>query len=175
MTRNRLFSIGILLALLSVMLGLQASLVTANGGNGDHRDHRKILEFDTMVGVSAPFAGATNAIRGVNGAGAPWVIRSGEGELSTSGRLEIKVRGLVLASTGNNPSASFRAIVSCLGSDATVQNVVTDPFPATMGLASAGGGNAKIKVNVTLPQPCVAPIVFVTNAAGTSWFAVTGG
>jgi hypothetical protein len=27
---------------------------------------------------------------------------------------------------------------------------------------------------VSLPSPCVAPIVFVTNAGGTSWFAVTG-
>jgi hypothetical protein len=158
-----------LLALALLLMGLQASLVTAKGPP-------KILAFDTMVGVSAPFAGVANAIRGVNGAGAPWVLGSAEGELTTSGRLEIKVQGLVLASSGNNPQASFQAIVSCLRSDNTVQNVSTGPFPATTGLASAGGGNAKVEIELTLlPRPCIAPIVFVTNGAGTSWFAVTGG
>ncbi|HTE65480.1 MAG TPA: hypothetical protein VK736_04385 [Candidatus Binatia bacterium] len=169
MIRNRLAPLAILLALAMLLMGLQASLVTAKGPP-------KILEFDTMVGVSAPFAGAANAIRGVNGAGAPWVVGSAEGELTTSGRLEIKVQGLVLASSGNNPQASFQAIVSCLRSDNTVQNISTGPFPATTGLASAGGGSAKVEIDLTtLPRPCIAPIVFVTNGAGTSWFAVTGG
>jgi hypothetical protein len=129
-----------------------------------------------MVGVSAPFAGAANAIRGVNGAGASWVLGSAEGELTSGGRLEIKVQGLVLTNTRNNPQASFQAIVSCLRSDNTVQNVSTGPFPATTGLASAGGGNAMVEIDLTLlPRPCIAPIVFVTNGGGTSWFAVTGG
>jgi hypothetical protein len=58
-------------------------------------------------------------------------------------------------------------------SDGSFQNILTDPFPATTGPASAGGGNAKIEADVSLPQPCIAPIVFVTSAGG-SWFAATG-
>jgi len=136
----------------------------------------KILEFNTMVGIPQAFTGTQNPIRGINGGGLPWTIASAQGELSTSGKLEIQVQGLVLAAgpnAGKNPIASFRAIVSCLKSDATPENVTTDPFPATTGAASAGGGNAKIEANLTLPQPCIAPIIFVTSPTG-SWFAATG-
>jgi len=85
-------------------------------------------------------------------------------------------RGVLAAGTnaGNNPAASFRAIVSCLTGAGGTENVMTDPFPATTGPASAGGGNSQIEADVTLPQPCIAPIVFVASATG-SWFAATGG
>jgi hypothetical protein len=176
MTR-RIFSIAILMVLLTALLGLQASLAAARDDGREDREEATILEFESMVGVPQAFTGAQNPIRGINGGGIPWAIRSGKGELTADGRLEIKVRGLVLAAganAGSNPAATFRAIVSCLGSDASVQNVMTDPFPATTGPASAGGGNARVKADLTLPQPCIAPIVFVTSAGG-SWFASTGG
>ena len=74
---------------------------------------------------------------------------------------------------GVNPSAKFLAVVSCLAADGTSQNVFSDPFPATTGL---GGGDAKVEGQLTLPQPCIAPIVLVTSPAGTgAWFAATGG
>lgn len=166
MIRNRLSTLAILLALAILMIGLQASLVTAKGPP-------KVLAFDTMVGVPSSFTGSQNPIRGINGGGVPWVIGSGSGELTTSGHLEIRVQGLVVASTGSNPAATFGATVSCLRSDAGVQNAMTAPFPATTGLASAGGGNASIEADLSLPQPCIAPIVFVTSAGG-SWFASPG-
>ncbi|MEX0710086.1 MAG: hypothetical protein WD116_02660 [Chloroflexota bacterium] len=170
MARKRLFSIAMLVALLTGMLGLQASVVTGKN-DGDPL----VLEFGTMVGVTTPFRGAANAIRGVPGAGADWVLGSAKGELTTSGHLEIKVGGLVLLN-GNNPQANFQAIVSCLTSANLPINVATGPFPATIGLATNGGGNATIEIDLaTLPHPCIAPIVFVTNGAGTAWFAVTGG
>jgi hypothetical protein len=147
----------------------------------------KILEFDTMIGVPRPYTGAANAVRDVPGGGLPWVVASAEGELKASGKLEISVQGLVIdpndpaaiaaGRAGTNPSATFRAIVSCLSKDAagnpTTVNVSTDPFPATTGAASAGGGNAEVEVMLDLPQPCIAPIIFVTSATG-SWFAATG-
>jgi hypothetical protein len=136
----------------------------------------KILEFDTMVGVQSALTGAQNPIRGINGGGLPWRLDSAKGELKVDGKLEIKVEGLVLAAGANegiNPIASFRAIVSCITSDGSVQNVITDAFPATTGPADQGGGNSKIETVVDLPQPCVAPIIFVTSPAG-AWFAATG-
>lgn len=136
----------------------------------------KILEFDTMVGLPQAFTGTQNPIRGINGGGLPWAIGSASGELKASGKLEIKVRGLVFSAgpnTGANTVPSFRAIVSCLKGDGSVQNVMTDAFPATLGAASAGGGNADIEASLTLPQPCIAPIVFVTSPGG-AWFAATG-
>ena len=138
----------------------------------------KILEFDTMVGVPSGLTGTQSRVplRGINGGGLPWMIGSASGELTPSGHLEIKVHGLVLAAganTGSNPISSFRAIVSCVKSDGSFQNILTDAFPATTGPASLGGGNAKIETMVSMPQPCIAPIIFVTNPGG-SWFAATG-
>jgi len=135
-----------------------------------------ILEFGTMVGVPQALTGTQNPIRGINGGGLPWMLSSAKGELKGSGKLEINIQGLVFAAgpnAGSNTVPNFRAIVSCLKSDGTVDNVVSGLFPATLGAAVNGGGNAKIETTLTLPQPCIAPIVFVTSP-GQAWFAVTG-
>lgn len=136
----------------------------------------KILEFDTMVGIPQAFTGTQMPIRGINGGGIPWMLRAASGELKADGHLRIQVRGLVLAAgpnAGSNPIASFRGLVSCLQSDGSVANLMTDPFPATTGPASDGGGDAKIEAQLTLPQPCIAPLIFVTSPGG-AWFASTG-
>jgi hypothetical protein len=134
-------------------------------------DETKVLQIQTMAGVVAPYTGLTNPIRGVAGAGAPWVVRSVNGKLRTNGDLQLQVRGLVLTSTGLNPAPVFRATVSCQTIDgagaASVINVSTDSFPATTA------GDAFINSNVELPTPCIAPIVFVTLANGR-WIAATG-
>ena len=166
----------LLLAALSAFLFLSAffagSISTATAKES------KILEFDTMVGVPAGLTGTQSqaALRGINGGGIPWTLTSAYGELKASGKLEVEVQGLVLAAganTGSNPSPVFRALVSCLKSDGSFQNILTDAFPATTGPASSGGGNSTIETTVALPQPCIAPIVFVTSNSG-SWFAATG-
>lgn len=147
----------------------------------------KVLDFDVMAGVTAPFTGTANPIRGVPGGGLPWELDRGKGVLRANGDLDIDVRGLVLARRdpvpanlqGTNPVPNFRAIVSCKSFDEVVNelgvkmfvkttvNRQTDLFPATPQ------GNARIRATVDLPSPCFAPIVFVTNPGG-AWFAVTG-
>jgi len=156
--------------------GLAALLVVAPAAlAGD-----KVLEFESMAGVVRPYTGAANAIRGVNGGGLPWVIRVGKGEVKADGRIEVKVRGLVLADDPAvpparrlvNPIPNFRAVVSCLSVDAAglavTVNVTTGDFPATTG------GDSEIEAALELPSPCIAPIVFVTSPGG-AWFAATGG
>ncbi|HLE13614.1 MAG TPA: hypothetical protein VI776_02615 [Anaerolineales bacterium] len=170
MKKQVLFGLAILIVLGGLFLGGRSSSAVAR--------EPKILEFDSMVGVPSTLTGtqASAAFRGVNAGGLPWTVGSAFGELKASGKLEIDVQGLVFAAgpnTGTNTVASFRAIVSCLKSDGTPQNVSTGNFPATTGPASAGGGNAHIETTLSLPQPCFAPIVFVTSPGG-AWFAVTG-
>jgi hypothetical protein len=129
-----------------------------------------ILKADTMVGVTGPYMGSANAIRGVPGGGIPWNIAEGKVILGADGLLEIKVEGLVLATTGANPVPMFRGLVSCQSIDgmtAVVVNRSTDAFPASMT------GDSKIEQTLDLPDPCIAPIVFVTSPGG-SWFAATG-
>lgn len=131
-----------------------------------------VLNFGTMVGNSGPFIGDRNPIRGIPAGGAAWIVL-GEtvGQLMQCGQLNVQVRGLVLVSTRMNPSPNFRAIVSCLsigddGEVATV-NILTDNFPADTD------GNSDIDATVKLPDPCFAPIIFVTSGTG-AWFATTG-
>jgi hypothetical protein len=154
-----------------VAFGVQA---TASGSKGENQD---VLEFDTMAGVTEPFTGSAHPVRGVAGGGLPWELDRARGELRSDGRLEIKVEGLVLArrapvpaaQQGSNPIPQFRAVVSCLTpvSPDTGERITTDP------VAASPTGDARFSTRVDLPEPCVAPIVFVTSPSG-AWFAATG-
>jgi len=160
----------VIAALMMVALVVQVS--SARSGGND------VLKFDTMFGVDGPFVGTTNPVRDVPGGGLPWQIERGRGELSPDGEVRVNVDGLVLLDgapvpenlQGTNPVPAFRAMVSCLtivnGAVAT-SNVSTEPFPASPE------GDAKIKATVALPDPCLAPIVFMTSPTG-QWFAATG-
>ena len=157
----------VLLSLVGVV-GLGVALAAAAGGNS-----AKVLKFQGMAPVVAPFTGTTNPIRGLNGGGVPWSIESGTGFLRADGWLHVEVQGLIIPARGNNPISAFRGVVNCLTPDSPTNgvNLVTDPFPATMT------GDATIDAAVDLPETCVAPIVSVTNGTGSppgAWFATTG-
>lgn len=165
----------LLAALGMALIGLVPVVVS---GSSASADPGTILRFGVMAPVTGPYVGMTNPIRMVPGGGLPWMIGAGEGSLSRDGRLDIHVRGLVLADSpavpaalrGINPVADFEAIVSCqtiTGGMATVTNVSTGQFPASMR------GNSNIRARVMLPHPCIAPIVFVASPGG-AWFAATG-
>lgn len=166
-------------AVVRCLVVLGALLAARIGVSARAADTSSILEFKTMFPVTAPYTGTTNPIRGIPGAGLPWTIGSAQGELKADGRLEIEVNGLVLAQDPavpvalqlTNPLPSFRAAVSCLSIDSnkmpSTVNVSTDAFPATPS------GDSSIETTVSLPSPCIAPIVFVTTPRGM-WLAATG-
>ena len=170
MKRARTYLYG--LGAAAAMLGLALSPAVQASANSNQDT---VLEFESMVGVSGQFVGATGTpIRGLHGGGLPWVITSGEGEVDSAGNVEVEVTGLVLANTPavpptlrlTNPIANFRAVVSCLDSSGNVVNVSTGLFPASPQ------GNSEIEATVQLPQPCRQPIVFVTSP-GLAWFAMS--
>ena len=152
-------------AALTMLLG---GLV-AGGSSASGSDGKDLLEWDVMAGVDAPFTGSANPIRGLGGGGVPWSVDRARGELRTDGRLKLEVEGLVLTSTGANPSPTFVARVNCLTA-AQPQNGET---VSTAPVATDAAGNAEFDARLNLPDPCYGPIVFVTNEAGR-WFAVTG-
>ena len=162
----------------TMMVGCLAMLAVATDAPAKHASHQ-LLAFGTMYGVDGPFIGETNAIRGVVGDELPWEIGVGKGSLTENGHLRIKVRGLVFKDApdvpadkrGINDEAEFRALVSCLTEEGTAvatSNVMTTGFPATTS------GNADIDATLVLPNPCVAPIVFVLSGSEDKWFSVTG-
>jgi hypothetical protein len=166
--RRRLLALGAVAAALAIV----AALPAVAGGAG-----KTILHAQTMVGVPQALTGSQAPIRGVNGGGLPWVLDFGRVELSQGGWIDVKVKGLVIdpaaasANAGSNPSPTFRVLVSCLTAAGAVANTLSDPFPATTGF---GAGNAEASLRLSIPDPCIAPIVFVTSGGG-AWFASTGG
>ena len=140
-------------------------------------DDGTILKFSSMAGVTGPYVGPTNPIRGVPGGGMRWIIAESHGHLKSNGELKLRTTGLVLPDPPfnfTNPLPEFRAIVSCQSIDAsnnpTVVNVITSPYPAD------AAGNSDLKTTVSLPQPCIAPIIFVVHPTSVParWFAATG-
>lgn len=159
-----------------LMCLLVLGVASARDGKDKDREERNLFEFNRLAAVVPPFTGAANPIRGIGGGGAPWQIASGKAELNTSGEIEVRVRGLVLVSTGANPIANFAVILSCQSKDAagapTIVNLVAGTTPATTT------GDANFEGTVTPPAPCIAPIVFVaipaTATAPARWLAVSG-
>jgi hypothetical protein len=151
-------------ALVLVLGGLLAGGTSASGSDGNN-----VLKWATMAGVAAPFTGPANPIRGLGGGGVPWSLDRARGKLRSDGRLKLEVEGLVLTSTGVNPSPTFVARVNCL----TPAEPLNGETVSTAPVATDSAGDARFDAHVNLPDPCYAPIVFVTNEAGR-WFAVTG-
>lgn len=167
----------VIIAALILTLGAAAPLALAKHGEGEHDGHGRvahiIIAFGRMYGVDGPFIDPANAIRGIVGDEEAWKLNRGRGFLTTDGRLRIRVRGLIFGDGSPNDEPFFRGAVSCLTEDedagtTPVANVVTQGFPATPE------GDANIDAQVTLPNPCVAPVIFVLAGSEDKWFAVTG-
>ena len=164
----------IVIALLALMIA-SVGAVPATRDNATVGSGNAILEFKTMFAVSGPYVGPTNPIRGVPGGNAEWAISEGRGSMKADGKLEIHVRGLVLPGppfNGTNPLSDFRAVVNCQSIDGngnpTIVNVSTGLFQASTE------GDCDISETIALPQPCIAPIIFVMHPAAGRWFATTG-
>jgi hypothetical protein len=133
------------------------------------------VEFDAGIGVvplrnaattELPVNPALNVVHGVNPAGQPWVIGGLRADVKVDGRIAATGRALLLA--GGN-------------------NIGTKGATTTVGLRLVCGGVAHVAGPVDLdeqgdfrfsgvlapvpPNPCAGPVLLITNAAGTSWFA----
>jgi len=105
------------------------------------------------------------ALFGVAPGGAPWVIGDGEARLRHDGRLDVRVEGLILTSTGANPVTQLAASVACNG--AVVATTAVVPFSTT--------GDAEIHSTVALPERCIAPVVLLNPRGNTAvYIGVTG-
>lgn len=148
---------------------------------------KTILKFHTMVGNTSPYIAAYPvAIRGILGGPKPWDLTRAVGELKSDGTLHIEIKGLIIPASvpgfGFNPAKYFQAVVSCRTlaphGGTYYKNLVT-PKADTRMIGNYKLGNAVIDGKVSLPDPCIAPIVFVTSPAFKNpptgyWFAATG-
>jgi len=132
-----------------------------------------LIAFGNMYGVDGPFTNPANAIRNIVGDEDPWELDSARGFLTKDGHLVIRVEGLIFSDGRPNDEPTFRGAVSCITEDedagtTPIMNVITEGFPAN------AAGDSTIDAHITLPNPCVAPIVFVLAGSEDKWFAVTG-
>ena len=147
-----------------ISLGIGAILVLAFGSVASTTAGGPKLLDARMTGI--PTGGLV--LQGLTGGGVAWTLEDGRAMLFTDGRLHVEVAGLVLATTGLNPIANGRAVVTCSSAPAVSSPVV--PF-------SVPGGDAEVDARVTLPSPCLAPAVFFVGVlpnGAERWFAVTG-
>jgi len=139
------------------LVGAPAAL--AGGGHGDGGGRTILsaelagsLTTDPLLFQTAP-------------GGADWVIGDGEARLRHDGRLDVRVTGLVLTSTGANPVPQVAASVACNG--AVVATTAVVPFSST--------GDARIRATVALPERCIAPVVLLNPRGNAAvYIGVTG-
>jgi len=160
-------------------LGIMGSAALAAAPPNGGEQGNTLLAFHSMYGVDGPFVGNAFPLRGIPGDELPWTVASAVGRLDTDGHLTIVVRGLVFTDDeevppelrGINDEPTFRAAVSCTtekGDQVVRRKVITEPFPATQT------GNSRIRTTVELPNPCVAPTIFILAGSEDKWFAVVG-
>lgn len=166
MTRRQVLA-GAVVAVLGLGAGMQGA--GADSGRGK-------LELEEFVGVGPAQLREAGAIRGVNGGGLPWGIGEAEVEVRSSGRVEVEFQDLVFVAgpnVGRNTVPSMAVVVTCLDGKGAAVRATSAPFPVTVATATDPGGDAEAETTIALPPTCDDPIVLITNATGTAWFAAS--
>jgi hypothetical protein len=157
-TRRYLLALGVgTLAVSTVALSAPASA---------HDDHGTELRAQLVGSTPSNRGGPT--LFGVTPGGVPWVVSSSKVRLR-DGELRLRVTGLVIpAPAGDNTAGgvdTVTATVFCNGM----------ATPATMPVPLSDAGDARIRQDVALPHPCLAPAVLVhPNGRTGAYIAATG-
>lgn len=165
------------------LIGIGAVGTAVGGGSAaakNDRDPGRMFTFNDLAGNQRPLVGSAGEIRGVSAGGLPWIVDNAQAKLHSNGHLQVRVKGLVIdpdddeaqdrGLAGINPAPGFRAILSCItieDESRSVVNLETDT------VSTDQEGDAKISEVLDLPDPCYAPMVFVTSPGG-DWFAASG-
>ncbi len=134
-----------------------------------------------------PFGSTPNVtIRDVLAGAAPWVVDRGKVQLDPSGRLKVRIRGLVIGegvlANGNPVPANLvgtvatvtmvHAALTCGGPGSGVPFTIT----ATDAVPISSNGDLDINAHLSIPSVCAQPIVLIrigTPAAPGPWIAAS--
>jgi hypothetical protein len=161
-------------ALILLALGVLVGPVRAQDGDF-------LARFDGGIGVipAATGAGAANAdgtlpnvklniVRGVFPGAGPWRIADLRADIRTDGRIKVRGRGLLLASSnsiGQNANQSVFATLICEAAAPFVEHNTTFTVPLE------ANGDFRIDDTLTsVPSGCPSPVLLIRNAGGV-WFA----
>jgi hypothetical protein len=164
------------------MLKKAAVLVFAIGMAGSLSAHERdfLARFEGGIGVIPAQSGAgpvnadgtfpnvkANIVRGVNPGAGPWRIASLRADVDIYGRITVRGRGLLLASTngiGTNANQSVFATLICEAAAPFVEHS-TGKVPLEP--------NGDFRIDDTLdsvPSDCASPVLLIRNGGGV-WFA----
>jgi len=167
----------ITLSAIGALLSMTALADHGGNKNNNGNDHGGNGALESTVVGSVP--GTT--VGGVASGGVPWTTR-GQASVSGSGKLEVAVRGLLIATGAPanlvgtvGPVQMVAASLVCGGSGGAV-------VASTEGVPLSPSGNAEMEATVTVPATCFAPAILVrvfNNAAAPGsqlgpFIAVTG-
>jgi len=169
-----LVAVGVMAAAVAIYSGVAAGHDGGGGKGrgGEHQGkHRGNAVFDASL---APSQTTDPTFHGVAPGGLPWVLNRGEVELKRKGRLELRVRGLVIpvppANGTTGPVTTISASLYC-GADSD-----TTAADTTQAVPISTKGNARIRDDsFTVPATCLAPVILVhPNGDATHYIAVSG-
>jgi hypothetical protein len=140
-----------------------------------------IARFDGGIGVIPVSSGAgpinpdgtlpnvkLNVVRGVNPGAGPWRIADLRAEIHTDGRIKVRGRGLLLASSnsiGQNANQNVFATLICEAAAPFVEHNTAFSVP----LEPNGDFRIDDTLN-TVPSACPSPVLLIRNTGGV-WFA----
>ena len=149
-------------------------------GQVSARERDLLARFEGGIGVIPVTGGAgpvnadgtfpnvkLNIVRGVSPAG-PWRIADLRAEVFTDGRIQVRGRGLLLASgnsIGTNANQSVFATLICEAAAPFVEHNTTFSVPLEP--------NGDFRIDDTLdpaPTECLSPVLLIRNTGGV-WFA----
>lgn len=151
--------------LATLALAVGGSSALADGGGGGHHGSDKGGRHGGQLIRSDLFGSQVDGpvLFGVQPGGKPWVIARGEARVRRSGRIKVRVRGLVIPATapatgGANPLPAIAATLFCNGQAVGT----TAPVPFTPE------GNARIEAKLDLSslqgKACLVPAVLLNPA-----------
>jgi hypothetical protein len=122
----------------------------------------------------APSLTTDPSFHGVAPGGVPWVLKRGDVELKAKGRLELRVRGLVIpAPTGTGTPGPVTTITASLYCGADSDTTAAD---TSKSVPLSQSGNARIEDrSFNVPATCLAPVILVhPNGDAAHYIAVDG-
>ena len=164
-----------------MMLKNAAVILMALGISGSAGAHeRDVARFDGGIGVIPVANGAgpanpdgtfpnvkRNVVRGVLPGAGPWRIADLKADIDTNGRIRVRGRGLLLASSnsiGQNANQSVFATLICEASAPFIEH-------NTFSVPLAANGDFRIDdVLSPAPSECASPVLLIRNKGGV-WFA----
>jgi len=161
---------------LSMMLAVGAlgSDRSGHGDGHDKSDHGKRHGAPLIEASLAPSQPTDPAFHGVSPGGAPWVLKRGDVQLKSEGKLTLQVKGLVIpAPAGDGTAGGVTTISASLYCGADADTVAAD---TTEQVPISRRGDARIRDrSFTAPSTCLAPVILVhPNGNTATYIAVDG-